>query len=214
MCYLRGEFLVNCREAQDESKTFHYPWFLLSIVLVAWELPEDNQFPLVVLDLPEVAKFASLWVTKGVARVKDARIFWVLMEASIHTVINHKPRLSSTVFEQLSGYVEFKANFHCVSVRVWKDLKKKWYDIPYLAMDDATAMVLESWPSEWRTTSDLSARSSNSAVKQEKREARLKIDQLADRRKKEYEDKAKAEHIARKQAEEEEEEEEHDSDRC
>ena len=43
---------------------FHYAWFLLSIVLVVWELPEDSEFPSVAPDLPEVAKYASLWATK------------------------------------------------------------------------------------------------------------------------------------------------------
>lgn len=38
--YLCGEFLANYRETQDQSKTFHFYWSLLSIVLVAWELPE------------------------------------------------------------------------------------------------------------------------------------------------------------------------------
>jgi len=40
--YLRGEFLTNCHEAKELSKTFHYAWLLLSIVLIAWELPEDS----------------------------------------------------------------------------------------------------------------------------------------------------------------------------
>ncbi len=43
---------------------FHYAWLLLSIVLVAWELLKDNQFPSVALDLLEAAKYASLWATK------------------------------------------------------------------------------------------------------------------------------------------------------
>ena len=38
--YLCQEFLANCREAKDETKLFHYAWLFLSIVLVAWELPE------------------------------------------------------------------------------------------------------------------------------------------------------------------------------
>lgn len=41
-CYLCSEFLANCHKARDESKTFHYVWLLLSIVLVAWELLEDS----------------------------------------------------------------------------------------------------------------------------------------------------------------------------
>lgn len=43
--YLCSKLLANCHEAQDESKTFDYAWFFLSIVLVTWELPEDSQFP-------------------------------------------------------------------------------------------------------------------------------------------------------------------------
>lgn len=39
MNYLCGEFLSNCREAEEQAKTFHYVWLLLSIVLMAWELP-------------------------------------------------------------------------------------------------------------------------------------------------------------------------------
>jgi len=34
-CYLCGDFLANHCEAQDLSKTFHYAWVLLSIMLVA-----------------------------------------------------------------------------------------------------------------------------------------------------------------------------------
>lgn len=66
MNYLCGEFLVNCREAQGKGKTFHYMRLLLSIVLVAWELPEDSQFPSVMLNLPEAVKYDSLWETKDV----------------------------------------------------------------------------------------------------------------------------------------------------
>lgn len=44
--YLCSDFLVNCREATDQRNTSHYSWILLSIVLVAWKLLEDSQFPL------------------------------------------------------------------------------------------------------------------------------------------------------------------------
>ena len=38
--YLCREFLENCCKAQEQGKNFHYAWLLLSIVLVAWELPK------------------------------------------------------------------------------------------------------------------------------------------------------------------------------
>lgn len=40
------------------------------------------------------------------------------MEMSIGMAINHKPQMWSTVFANLQGYVEFKVDFHCVSIRV------------------------------------------------------------------------------------------------
>jgi len=42
--FLSEEFLTNCHEVQEEGKTFHYAWLLLSIMLVATDLPEESQF--------------------------------------------------------------------------------------------------------------------------------------------------------------------------
>lgn len=50
---------MNCHEVQDENKPFHYVWFLLSIVMVTWELPEDNYFPPLKKGLLEATSFAS-----------------------------------------------------------------------------------------------------------------------------------------------------------
>jgi len=77
-CYLCSEFLVNCHKVKDLSKAFHYAWLLFSIVLGAWELPEDSKFPSVMPDLPKATKYTSLWVTKDPQRVKDkiTNPFW------------------------------------------------------------------------------------------------------------------------------------------
>ena len=88
MRYLCQEFLANCREAQEERNSFHYTWLLLSIVLVAWRLPEDSQFPLHKDELPKAARFALLWARKDVARIKETNILWVLMEMDLQMVIN------------------------------------------------------------------------------------------------------------------------------
>lgn len=58
--FLCEEFLTNRKEAQEQGKTFHYTWLLLSILLVAGELPKDSQFPPLDKDLPEASKYASL----------------------------------------------------------------------------------------------------------------------------------------------------------
>lgn len=61
---LRREFLANYHEAQELSRMFHYAWLLLSIVLVACEVPEDSQLASIMSNLPNVANYTSLWVTK------------------------------------------------------------------------------------------------------------------------------------------------------
>lgn len=70
-------------------------------MLVAWKLSEDMKFHLVAPDLPEVVKYALLWATKDMKRVRDNKIFWILMEMNIKIAINCMPRLSPTVYANL-----------------------------------------------------------------------------------------------------------------
>ena len=93
--------MINCREAQEQGKTFHYAWFLLSILLVAGELLGDSQFQSIEHDLLEATKYTSLWATKDVKWIRNTKIFWVLMEASIRMWINKRPRLSPMVHNSL-----------------------------------------------------------------------------------------------------------------
>ena len=52
-------------------------------MLVAGELLEGSQFPSIDRELPEAMKYASLWATKDATRIRDTKIFWVLMEMTI-----------------------------------------------------------------------------------------------------------------------------------
>jgi len=114
--YLSKEFLLNCHEPQDNGKEFHYAWILLLISVIAWRLPEDSQFPPQDAYLPEATKFTSLCVTKDPERVMETKIFWVLVEIDLCTVISQRPRLSPNLFEKLEAYAKFNANFHNISI--------------------------------------------------------------------------------------------------
>lgn len=144
-------------------------------MLVAWELPEDNQFPSVEPDLPEAMKYASLWVPKDAQRIKKSNIFWILTEMNICMANNCKPQLSPTVFANLQGYVEFKAYFHHVAIWAHKDPTQKCYDFPYLAMDDTIDAVLYQWPIEWCATTDLAVGGIKSVMQRKKEESKLKM---------------------------------------
>lgn len=115
------------------------------------------------------------------------------MEMSINMAINSKPWLSPIVLDQLAEYVEFKMDFHYVSMRAWKDPEKKWYDLPYLTTDDMNTVILYHCLAECHAASDLTVGSRKFATKRKKEEARLKMEQLVEKRKKEAEEKAKAE---------------------
>jgi len=88
------------------------------------------------------------------------------------------------MYANLQGYTKFKAGFHRLSIKVRKDPSQKWYNLPYLAMNDAINAVLDTWPAEWHTTTDLAIDGSKSDA-QKKKEANLKMAQLVDKRKKE-----------------------------
>ena len=181
--FLCKYFLENCREAQEQGKTFHYAWLLLSIVLVAGELPEDSQFPTNARDLPEAAKYASMWATTDTHGIQDSKIFWVSMEMNIIMGINRKPWLSPTIYNILESFTEFKAEFHHIYLRVCKDPAKKWNELPYMATDDVIFDVLETWLPEW-CAPDISTM--EMSVKQKKKEeAKLCMAQLAEKRRKE-----------------------------
>lgn len=171
--YLCREFLENCCQAQEQGNTFHYAWLLLSIVLVAWELPEDNQFPMIAQDLSEAVNYASLWATKDVQRIRDNKIFWVFMEMNIRNGINHKVQLSTTVYNNLHSFMEFKVEFHHVYIRAHKDLAKTWHELPYLSMDDVIFAVLKSWPPKWHALASSVVEAEKSAAQRNKEEAKL-----------------------------------------
>ena len=66
--------------------------------------------------------------------------------------------------------MEFKVEFHQVYIWALKDLDQKWYDLPYLATNDAILEVLKRWPTDWHSPSDLTVETSKSMEKQKKEE--------------------------------------------
>lgn len=83
-------------------------------------------------------------------------MLWVLIEMDLCMVISQRSRLSSTLYEQLEPYAEFKANFHNVSIRMRQDPKTAWYKSPYLVGEVDVYEIVGKWLGEWLHPSDLS----------------------------------------------------------
>ncbi len=120
--------------------------------------------------------------------------------------INQKPWLSPTMFEQLLGYAEFKADFHHVYIWARKDPDPKWFDLHYLAVDETFAKVIKNCPIDQNYTSDVAVGTRKSPQKKIKEVVRQKVQILAEKRKKEAEEKAQveAERAAKEHAEQQE----------
>ena len=71
------------------------------------------------------------------------------MEMNLRMGINHKPRLSSTAYNNLQSFGEFKVDLHSIYIRVCKDPTKHWRELPFVATDDVIFDVLETWPLKW-----------------------------------------------------------------
>ena len=121
----------------------------------------------------EATKYASLWETKDTQRIRDNKIFWVFMEMNIRMGINRKPWLSSTVYNSLQSFTEFKVDFNHVYIRVCKEPKNKLNELHYLTTNDVIFSMLESWPLEWHAPASSMVKSKKSAKQRKKEEAKL-----------------------------------------
>ena len=104
---------------------------------------------------------------------------------NIRMGINHKLQLSPTFYNSLQIFAEFKADIHHVFIRAWKDPMKTWHALPYLATKDVIFAVLESWLLEWRAPTGSAVETENSTVHRKKEETKLRMAQLAEKRRKE-----------------------------
>lgn len=73
---------------------------------------------------------------------------------------------------------------------MWQDLAQNLYDLLYLSIDDAIDAVLDKWLVEWCTLMDLAMGGKKSATQKKKEEAKLKMVQLVEKRKKEVAEEA------------------------
>lgn len=160
-------------------------WLLLSILLVAGELPTASQFPAIERNLPKAVRYTSLWETKDATRIREIKVFWAFIEENLRTWINRRLHFSSTIYNSLQSAAEFKADMHNMYIRARKDPTQKWVKLPFIATNDAIFEVMASWSPEWRAL-DLEELE-NLTAQQKKRETKLRIAKLTESKHQEQE---------------------------
>jgi len=75
----------------------------------------------------------------------------------------------------LLRYAEFMADFHHVYIQARKDPDHKWFELPYLDMNDTIAEVIKRWLAYWDVPSDEAVGTSKSAEKTKKEVTKQKV---------------------------------------
>lgn len=88
---------------------------------------------------------------KDATRIRETKIFSVLMEVSIRLWINKEPHLSATVYDSIKNFADIKEDMHNVYLRAWRDLDYKWTTLSFISVDEVVFAVVNTWPPEWRT---------------------------------------------------------------
>lgn len=104
------------------------------------------------------------------------------MEMNLRMGINCKPRLLPIVYKSLQSFTEFKGDIHRIYIRACKDLTKQWRKLAFLAIDDVIFNILETWSLEWGAPNIIETEKSVAQTKKD--EAKLRIAQLTEKRRK------------------------------
>lgn len=65
--------------------------------------------------------------------------------------IKKQSHLSTSVYDSLKSFADFKIDMKNMYIRAQKDPEKKWTTLPFIAIDEVVFMVLYTWPLEWWT---------------------------------------------------------------
>jgi len=70
------------------------------------------------LEWTEAARYASLWATWDTERIRNIKIFWVLMDMTVHQWITQLPHLTDEIYESIEHISKFKEDMHHVYIKV------------------------------------------------------------------------------------------------
>lgn len=70
------------------------------------------------------------------------------MDANVWQWITQQPHLSNEIYNSVKHIAEFKADMHFIYIQAHKDPDQMWTAFPFLAIDEAIDVVLDTWPWE------------------------------------------------------------------
>lgn len=92
------------------------------------------------------------------------------MDASVCQWIHEKPRLSNEIYESMKHIAEFKEDMHFVCIRAHKDLDHIWTSLPFVAINEAIDVVLDTWSPIWHGLEEIGC--NEATIRKQKKEAK------------------------------------------
>lgn len=85
-------------------------------------------------------------------RIRNIKIFWVLIDATVHQWINELPRLTDEIYESMKHIAEFELEMHHVYIRAQKDPAQAWTSLQFIAINDVIDGIVDTWLAAWHGT--------------------------------------------------------------
>jgi hypothetical protein len=147
--YLLNQFLIDCRDAQDNGTKFHYSWLLILIALVGWKEPKFSSF------LDRKGKccatwYETLWQEKDPKNQQVNNTVFSMFLEDMQQKTTNVWRIPIEVVQENEGIANFKASRHHLWIQARRDPKKKWLEMRYCTSREEVDWIVKDWPVQWK----------------------------------------------------------------
>jgi hypothetical protein len=147
--YLLNQFLIDCRDAQDNGTEFHYSWLLILIALVGWKEPKFSTF----VDRKGkcyAVRYKTLWQAKDNKNQQENNTVFSMFLEDMQQKTTNVWRIPIEVVQENEGISRFKASKHHMWIQATRDPKKKWLEMQYCISREEVDWIVKDWPAQWK----------------------------------------------------------------
>jgi hypothetical protein len=147
--YLLNQFLIDCRDAQDNGTEFHYSWMIILIALAGWKEPKFSSF-LDRMGKCYAARYESLWQAKDNKTQQENNTVFAMLLEEIQQCTTNIWCIPVEVIQETEGIAKFKASRHHMWIQAARDPKKAWLEMQYCITKEEVDWIVKDWPAQWK----------------------------------------------------------------
>jgi hypothetical protein len=147
--YLLNQFLIDCRDAQDNGTEFHYSWLLILIALVGWKEPKFSYF----VDRKGkcyAVRYETLWQAKDNKNQQENNTVFSMFLEDMQQKTTNVWRIPIEVVQENEGISSLRhPNITCGS-RPQGTRRKSGWKCRYCASREEVDWIVKDWPCSGR----------------------------------------------------------------